>query len=307
MIATATPDLLADGAHLPAGAKITTLDGNLRLQLPPGKGVSFKVLIAAGGDAKKDAFASLVKASSKPVDLAPLTKGGPARWTDTVVTQGVVGKEKAPYVVDTLTLPVNNPWKAKMRIGGHDFFSDMTRAALCTWDGDVWIVSGIDASLEKLSWKRYATGLYQPLGLRIVNDQVYAVGHDQITRLHDLNGDGEADFYECLTNNYTTPTGGHDFICDFMVNLLQTGFGTTLSFGAQPGKIHHLAILHRDPPGARNPVMPAEGFVGTKHPDRNNGSGGFDDGQPNPGTCSLQTAIGGACAFWEENDRPARQ
>jgi hypothetical protein len=28
------------------------------------------------------------------------------------------------------------------------------------------------------------------VGLRIVNDVVYTVGHDQITRLHDLNGDG---------------------------------------------------------------------------------------------------------------------
>ena len=42
---------------------------------------------------------------------------------------------------------------------------------------------------------------------------VYVLGRDQITRLHDLNGDGEADFYECFTNAYATSTGGHDFIC----------------------------------------------------------------------------------------------
>lgn len=39
------------------------------------------------------------------------------------------------------------------------------------------------------------------------------MGRDQITRLHDLNGDGEADFYECLHNDFATPTGGHDYIC----------------------------------------------------------------------------------------------
>jgi hypothetical protein len=265
MVATATPDLLADGAHLPAGAKIVTLDGHLRLQLPPGKGVSFKVLTASGGDAKKDAFASLVKASPKPVDLAPLTKGGPARWAETVVTQGVVSKEKGPYVVDSLTLPVHNPWKAKMRVGGHDFFSDMTRAALCTWDGDVWIVSGIDAGLEKLTWKRFATGLYQPLGLRIVNDVIYTVGHDQITRLHDLNGDGEADFYENFNNDWELTTAFHTFCFDlqtdpkgnfyFAFNCPVRGGGSGFHRITQ----HHGTILKVAPDGHKLDVF-ATGF-----------------------------------------------
>ena len=40
-----------------------------------------------------------------------------------------------------------------------------------------------------------------------------SLGRDQITRLHDTNGDGEADFYECFSNAYATSTAGHDFIC----------------------------------------------------------------------------------------------
>ena len=36
-------------------------------------------------------------------------------------------------------------------------------------------VSGVDDKLENLKWKRFATGLYQPLGLRIVDDKVYTV------------------------------------------------------------------------------------------------------------------------------------
>jgi len=35
---------------------------------------------------------------------------------------------------------------------------------------------------------------------------------DQITCLHDLNGDDGADFYECVTNAMTTSPGGHSFI-----------------------------------------------------------------------------------------------
>ena len=44
-------------------------------------------------------------------------------------------------------------------------------------------------------------------GLVIADGKAYVLGRDQITRLHDLNGDGEADFYECFSNAYPTSTG----------------------------------------------------------------------------------------------------
>src|SRR5206468_444943 len=125
-------------------------------------------------------------------DPTPLTKGGPARYPEPVVTKGALGKAGGAYEVDTLTAPDENPWKSWLRFTGLDFFSD-GRAALCTWSGDVWIVSGLDESLEKLSWKRVATGLFQPCGLKIVKDTVYVVARDQMTVFRDLNGDGEPD------------------------------------------------------------------------------------------------------------------
>src|SRR5205823_14165942 len=98
-----------------------------------------------------------------------------------------------------------------MRFGGFNFFSD-ARAAISTWSGDVWIVSGIDDGHEKLTWKRYAAGLFHALGLKIVDDKVYVLGRDQITRLHDLNGDGEADFYENFNNDGLVTTSGHSYV-----------------------------------------------------------------------------------------------
>ena len=265
IVAQATPDLLVEGAPLPAGAKLATIEGRIRLQIPAGSPGAFKLLIAGGGEAKKAAFAALVKASPKPAELASLTKGGAPRWAETVITQGLVSKEKAAYVVDTLTLPTTNPWKAKMRVGGFDFFSDMTRAALCTWDGDVWIVSGIDSTLEKLSWKRYATGLYQPLGLRIVNDVVYTVGHDQITRLQDLNGDGEADFYENFNSDWELTTAFHTFCFDLQTDPkgnFYFGFNCPVRAGGSGfHKIthHHGCILKVSPDGSKLDVF-ATGF-----------------------------------------------
>jgi hypothetical protein len=265
LLATASPGLLVEGAPLPPGARIATIEGRIRLQIPAGAPGTFKILMAAGGEAKKDAFAALVKGSPTALDLSTLTRGGPARWAETVTTQGVLGKDKGAYVVDTLSLPTTNPWKAKMRVGAFDFFSDMTRAALCTWDGDVWIVSGIDSTLEKLSWKRFATGLYQPLGLRIVNDVIYTIGHDQITRLHDLDGDGEADFYENFNSDWELTSAFHSFCFDLQTDP-KGNFYFAFNCPVRAGgsgfhKIthHHGCILKVSPDGSKLDVF-ATGF-----------------------------------------------
>ena len=138
-------------------------------------------------------------------------KRGKPRWTDDITTQGLRSEADAAYVVDTITIPFDNPYRALFFVGGHDFFSD-GRVALCTAHGDVWTVSGVDDDLEELTWRRYATGLFQPLGLKIIDDVLYVLGRDQITRLYDRNDDGEADHYECFSNLHFTSAGGHDYV-----------------------------------------------------------------------------------------------
>lgn len=142
--------------------------------------------------------------------LTELTRGGTAQWPQTFMTQGRAGDGK-PYAFDELTPPAQTPWNALWHFGDHDFFPNGD-AALCTMEGEVWIVSGIDADLAHLQWRRYAAGLNQAMGLRVVDGKICVLGRDQITRLHDLNGDGEADFYECLCNAYMSMATGHDFI-----------------------------------------------------------------------------------------------
>ena len=146
-----------------------------------------------------------------PADLSSLARGGLPRHPEPVVTKGVLGRGGGPYVVDTFTPPVDNPWKSFLRFGGLDFFSNGD-AAVCSVSGDVWVVSGIDEKLEQLKWRRFATGLFQPLGLKIVDDKVYVLGRDQITRLHDLNNDHEADFYENFNNDAKVTTNGHAYV-----------------------------------------------------------------------------------------------
>ncbi len=143
--------------------------------------------------------------------LARLTRGGAPQWPQEITTQGKRGSNR-PYAVDTIALPLENPWHAPLFFGGHDFLPDGS-ALLATMQGDVWKAAGLDDSLAAVRWRRVASGLHQALGLVTDGDRVYAIGRDQITRLHDLNGDGETDFYECVNNAIITSTSGHDFTC----------------------------------------------------------------------------------------------
>lgn len=156
-------------------------------------------------------------AVSPAENLEALTKGGPAQWTEPVVTKGMLGNEPGAYQVDTLTLPYENPWNSYLRLVALDFLPD-GRAVVATVDGDVWIASSIDQNLENISWKRFATGLYQPLGLRVVNGSIYTLGRDQITRLIDLNGDGEADFYENFNNDCMLGPNSGEWAMDLQVD-----------------------------------------------------------------------------------------
>ena len=90
--------------------------------------------------------------------------------------------DNAPYVLDTLTLPYDNADKALLFCSGHDLLPNGD-ALVCTVHGDVWRVSGIDDSLERLTWTRFATGLFQPLGLKVTPAGIYVLCRDQLTRL----------------------------------------------------------------------------------------------------------------------------
>ncbi|MBC8352298.1 MAG: heme-binding domain-containing protein [Planctomycetes bacterium] len=118
----------------------------------------------------------------------------------------------SPYVIDTIDLPHQNPWNATLFCSGHDFLPDGS-AIVCTMRGDVWRVSNLEYPSTKATWQRFATGLNQPQGVIVDDDGIFVLGRDQITRLHDLNGDDIADFYECFSNAFETSPAGHDFIC----------------------------------------------------------------------------------------------
>jgi len=184
--------------------------GPVLVVAPHEKTIRVKLLITSK-NVNGEAIQTLYKASGPIENLGQMIKQDRPRWPEELVTRGETTETGGPYVIDTLTLPFENPHKALFFTAGHDFFSN-GKAAICTAHGDVWVVSGIDRQLKKLLWRRYATGLFQPLGLKIVDDKVYVICRDQITRLHDRNGDGEADYYENFNNDLFVSPKNHDYV-----------------------------------------------------------------------------------------------
>ncbi len=161
------------------------------------KRVEAKVVLWRGPIAKREAFLDMVGRTK--VDMPDFGRGGPAYWKETVYTRGQLSPDTAAYVTDMLTLPIPNPWKRNVRVADVAFFNGQ-RAAVVTFSGDVWIVDGIDRSLERLEWRRFASGLYEPMSIEIVDGMVYVFGKEGVVRLHDLNEDGVADYYENFCN-----------------------------------------------------------------------------------------------------------
>lgn len=241
------------------------------------------------------------------IDLKRFTRGGTPLWPKTLVTQGVRAEDDRAYVIDTLTVPEANPWKAPFYLAGNGFFKN-GNAAVCTIEGDVWTVTGIDEKLARLEWRRFATGLHQPLGLVIRDERVHVLGRDQITILHDRNGDGEADYYENLTNRFETSTGGHDFITGLESDADGNLYFASANQGicqvsTDGGEFSIISTGIRNPNGlgvsadGRIAVSPQEGdwtpgsMVCFPEPGRHFGHGGPRAGQVDPPACFIPRGI----------------
>ena len=176
-----------------------------------------RVLRRAGkGTPDLAAFAKTVALAQREqvVDPITYTKGGPKRWGDPIVTRGEVGSESANgYALDRIGLPEPNPFNAWMKMSALDFFPDGT-AAVSTYGGDLWLVSGLDADLQNVTWQRFATGMFEPLGVKVIDGKVLVMARDRILRLHDLNDDGEADWYETFLADDDVSRGFHAFNFD---------------------------------------------------------------------------------------------
>jgi len=115
------------------------------------------------------------------------------------------------------TLTDLRPSGFEPQVTGMDFFSD-DRMVITTWGGsnnetgEVWVLDNVDGSTSAsaVTRQKIASGLKEPMGVKVVDGKVYVSEKDQLTRLDDTNGDGVTDTYTSIA---TWPFGGnfHEF------------------------------------------------------------------------------------------------
>ncbi|MBP2326874.1 sugar lactone lactonase YvrE [Kibdelosporangium banguiense] len=113
------------------------------------------------------------------------------------------------------------------KVSAMDWLPD-GRLAIATWDGkstntgEVWVLGNVTGatSPDRVTTTRVASGLKEPMGLKVVDGKMYVSQKHELTELNDLNNDGLIDQYRTVA---TWPYGGnfHEFAFGL---LYQDGF-----------------------------------------------------------------------------------
>lgn len=145
--------------------------------------------------------------------------------------------DKVPLeaVHPSFTLSSARPEWFQPMVGGMDFFSD-GRLALCTWDaeGSVYILEGVhDRAPDDISVTRIATGLAECLGLKVVDDQIFALQKHELTQLIDSNGDGAVEEYRTVSDQWRVSANFHEFA--FGLEYEDGYFYAALATAIEPG------------------------------------------------------------------------
>ncbi len=88
-------------------------------------------------------------------------------------------------------------------IGGLDKMSD-GRLVVATWNGEgsLYLVDGISETGSQLEAKPIAKGLSYPLGIKVIDDEIFVLQKHELTQLFDLDGDGVMDEYRVVANDW---------------------------------------------------------------------------------------------------------
>lgn len=111
------------------------------------------------------------------------------------------------YAVEHFLLPK----EIDLRVTGMDFLSNGD-LAVCTWGGEVYIVEHVQSDVRQAAYRRFARGLNEPLGLKVIKDRIYVTQKCELTRLQDTDGNGEADLFENINADWGYNGHYHTFV-----------------------------------------------------------------------------------------------
>lgn len=99
------------------------------------------------------------------------------------------------------------------RIGGIDFI-DKDRMIICSWDkeGAVYILKNYNTNdTSTMEVKQIARGLAEPLGIKVVDGEIYVLQKQELTKLIDTDGDGIIDEYQKVCDSWHVTSHYHEF------------------------------------------------------------------------------------------------
>jgi hypothetical protein len=120
-----------------------------------------------------------------------------------LLTAGATGAE--PYVItdiltaNTLANSRSADWKPgqgiTLEVSGMDWLAD-GRLTVVLRKGEVWLLGNVHAEkATEVTYKLFASGLHEPLGLRVDGRDLLITQRAELTRLRDVDGDDRADEY----------------------------------------------------------------------------------------------------------------
>ena len=238
-----------------------TAEGHLRLRIPPGEPVTLKLFSSRIKEGLMGMFGSMMIQNSKPENLVALVQSDrERRWPESMKTKPRRMGKPGAFVTEVITAPDKNPYRSWMRLGGFDFFEGGDRAAVCTWMGDVWLVDGINSKPQEFTWTRIATGMFQPLGLKIVEGKIFVTCRDQITQLVDTNDDGETDYYRAFNHDAQVTEHFHEFAMDLQTDAHGNFYYTKAARHAKTALVPQHGTLLRVSPDGKTTEIIASGF-----------------------------------------------
>jgi len=108
------------------------------------------------------------------------------------------------YTVEEIPMPPSK--HQSMQIDGMDFMSD-GRLAVCLPSGEVFLYEPATTN-----WQLFAEGLHNPLGLIAVSTNELVISQrPELTRVRDTDGDGKADDFEVVTDQFGMSGNYHEF------------------------------------------------------------------------------------------------
>jgi len=152
--------------------------------------------------------------------------------------------------VEKIPLPLPNQWKRNFRPVSVSTWKKGAHAVV-TFDGDVWLMVQAQKRKEKqIKWKRYASGLHEPMSIESHDEKLLVYTRNGIIRLHDFNNDFEADYYENFSNHFAQTTETREYANS--LEKLPNNKGFILVKGgiqANSRGIHNNHLLHISPDG----------------------------------------------------------